>query len=111
VFGAWMARRRLSVEARQYVARKMSGRTLTGGGLGFVLVALAGLALPTLVGRLYLVTPIHVHNLHDLGAGFVLAVPILFGVAAWAFFTSIHEVTQRTFPSEGPPAPVGAPGQ
>ncbi|MGC8489421.1 MAG: hypothetical protein ACP5QO_14565 [Clostridia bacterium] len=95
VFGAWMARRHLSAEARQFVARQMSGRTLAGGGLAFVFVALMGLVLPGLMPRLVLVTPLHIHNLHNLGAGFLLAVPILFGVAAWAFFTSLHEARQN----------------
>ncbi|MCI0182092.1 hypothetical protein [Sulfoacidibacillus ferrooxidans] len=36
LFGAWMSRRRLPDEIRAYVARKMSGRTLAGGGIGFI---------------------------------------------------------------------------
>jgi MFS family permease len=95
VFGAWMARRHLSPEAREYVARAMSGKTLTGGGLAFIAVAAIGIALPQWVGRLAVVTPIHVHNLHNLGAGFFLAVPALFLVAAWAFVSSRREAARR----------------
>jgi hypothetical protein len=98
-FGAWMERRRLSAEAKQFVARKMSGRTLSGGGLAFMLAAVVGLAWPGLLDRLVLVTPIHVHNLHDIGVGFILAVPVLFGVAVWAFIKSSREAT-RLSPSE-----------
>lgn len=111
LFGAWMARRHLGADARQYVARKMSGRTLTGGGMAFVVVALIGLALPAFVSRLAVVTPLQVHNLHTLGAGFVLAVPALFGVAAWAFFTSMHEAShlnpEASAPSLHRPSPAG----
>lgn len=103
-FGAWMERRRLSVEAKQYVARKMSGRTLTGGGIAFMAVATLGLMWPGVIAGIVVATPIHIHNLHNLGAGFFLAVPVLFGVAAWAFFTSMHEAAQM-LPMSGPKAP------
>jgi hypothetical protein len=93
-FGAWMERRRLTAEDKQFVARKMSGRTLSGGGLAFMLTAVVGLLWPDWLNRLTLVTPIHVHNLHTLGVGFILAVPVLFGVAAWAFVQSTREVTR-----------------
>ncbi|MHB1630294.1 MAG: hypothetical protein ACYCVB_18310 [Bacilli bacterium] len=92
LFGAWMARRKLSDQARVYIARKMSGRTLAGGGIGFILVAILGLAFPDLVNQIAIVTPIQIHNLHTLGAGFFLAVIVLFSVALWAFWKSKKEV-------------------
>ncbi|MDA8194686.1 MAG: hypothetical protein M0Z53_11925 [Thermaerobacter sp.] len=91
VFGAWMARRHLSDKARAYVARTVSGRTLAGGGIAFVAVAAAGLAWPSLVASLAVTTPLHVHNLHTIGAGFFLAVVALFGIAGWAFVKSRRE--------------------
>jgi hypothetical protein len=109
-FGAWMERRRLSAEAKQYVARKMSGRTLTGGGIAFMAVAVLGLVWPGAIARIALVTPIHIHNLHNLGAGFILAVPILFGVATWAFFTSTHEAAQMPTDPEVEPRVVQSAG-
>ena len=94
-FGAWMARRRLTAEAREFVARSMSGKTLTGGGLAFMAVAALGLLAPQVVAHIEIVTPIQVHNLHNLGAGFFLAVPALFGVAVWAFWSSRAEAARR----------------
>lgn len=91
IFGAWMARRRLSDTARVYVARKMSGRTLAGAGIAFVVVGFIGVVIPNVLARVAIVTPIHIHNLHNLGAGFFLAVIALFGVAIWAFLKSTRE--------------------
>lgn len=95
LFGAWMERRRFSPAAKAFIARMMSGRTLTGGGLGFTVVAIIGLLWPQGLARLVVETPIRVHNLHSLGVGFFLAVPLLFGVAAWAFWTSVHDADHQ----------------
>ncbi|MDA8392416.1 MAG: hypothetical protein M0Z87_06370 [Actinomycetota bacterium] len=92
--GAWMARRKLAPSDLASAARKASGRILSAGGASFVVVGLTGVALPALVGSVQLVTPIHVHNLHHLGAGFLLAVVMLGGVAFWALRKSIREVTE-----------------
>lgn len=91
VIGAWMQRRKLTQKALEYVARKTAGRILSGGGIGFVLSGLVGIALPDLLNKATIATPIHVHNLHNIGIGFILAVVVLFGVAAWAFTKSIRE--------------------
>lgn len=89
-FGAWMARRRLDDRARVYVARKMAGRTLAGGGLAFVAVGAFGLMDPQLAGRA-VTTGLRVHNLAHLGAGIVLVVVILVPVAGYAFWKSVRE--------------------
>ncbi|WP_109430231.1 hypothetical protein [Sulfoacidibacillus thermotolerans] len=91
LFGAWMSRRHLPESVRVYVARKMSGRTLAGGGIGFIIVALLGILFPTVISNLAVVTPLHIHNLHNLGVGFFLAVILLFSVATWAFWKSVRE--------------------
>ncbi len=91
LFGTWMAHRNLSAKARAYVARKMSARTLAGGGVGFILIATLGILWPHVLSSLAVVTPIHIHNLHNLGTGFFLAVIVLFGVAIWAFISSRKE--------------------
>lgn len=95
LFGAWMERRHLPEGAREYVARAMSGRTLTGGGIAFIVVAFLGIIWPDQINRLAITTPLHVHNLHTLGVGFFLAVIALFGVAAWAFVQSRREALAR----------------
>jgi len=104
-FGAWMARRHLSAAAREFVARSMSGKTLTGGGIAFMAVAALGILQPNWIGHIVITTPIYVHNLHNLGAGFFLAVPALFGVALWAFWSSRREAARR-FAFEAEPSEV-----
>ena len=108
VFGSWMARRNLSEKARAYVARTVSGRTLKGGGIAFMVVAGLGLTWPRQVANLAVSTPLHIHNLHNLGAGFFLAVIALFGVAAWAFVKSRREALQL-FGSPSGAAPGSSP--
>ncbi len=90
-FGRCMERWRLNARDKACLARRMSGRTLLWGGLVFFLVGLAGQFLP--LGRLYVVTPIRVHNLHQLGVGFFLVVVALFGVAFWSLRRSVRELT------------------
>lgn len=99
VFGTWMARRRLSPAAREYVARHMSGRTLMGGGIAFLTAGLLGELFPVQMSRFQVTTPVQVHNLHHLGIGFVLAVIALFGVAVWAFLKSTREARELFSPS------------
>ena len=95
-FGRCMERWRLNARDKACLARRMSGRTLLWGGLVFFLVGLAGQFLP--LGRLYVVTPIRVHNLHQLGVGFFLVVVALFAVAFWSLRRSVRELTG---PSKG----------
>lgn len=89
--GAWMARRRLSDDARIYVARAVAGRTLAWGGLAFIIVALLGLLDPD-IEKYRIETGIKVHNLAHLGTGFLLVVVVLFVVAVYAFIRSLREV-------------------
>ena len=91
--GAWMARRKLAPADLAQAARKASGRILSAGGASFVLVGLIGIALPSLVGSLTVATPLHIHNLHHLGTGFLLAVVMLGGVSFWALRKSTREVS------------------
>lgn len=92
LFGAWMARRRLDDKARVYVARKMAGRTLTGGGAAFAVVGGLGLFEPSLVGA-SVATGIPVHNLAHLGIGLFLVVVLLFPIAGYAFWKSVREAS------------------
>ncbi len=91
LFGQWMARRKLTDHARILLARLMSGRTLTWGGLGFVIVGLLEIIFPKLTG-VQVNTGLKVHNLAHLGDGFFLAVIMLFTVAAYSFFRSMHDI-------------------
>ena len=88
--GFWMQKRRLTTAQLQYVGKKVSGMMLFYGGLGFVLVGALGLVLP--LDRLQFTTGLHIHNLHTIGVGFFLAVILLFGVAVFAFMSTLREV-------------------
>lgn len=90
LFGAWMARRHLDDRARIYVARKMAGRTLSGGGVAFAVAGVVGLIDPGLVSA-SLYTGIHVHNLAHLGIGLFLVVLLLVPIAGYAFWKSLRE--------------------
>ncbi len=97
LFGSWMQRRRLGEKAKAYLARMMSARTLVGTGGGFIVVGVLGVLFPEVLSSLQFATPIHVHNLHNVGVGFFLAVILLFGVATWSFKKTIHEVKTIDF--------------
>ena len=97
MFGRWMQNRKLGDKAKAYLARVMSARTLVGSGAGFIIVGTLGIAFPATLNALSVVTPFHIHNLHTLGAGFFLAVVLLFAVAAWSFQKTIREVKRIDF--------------
>ncbi len=90
LFGGWMARRKLDERARVYVARKMAGRTLSGGGVGFVLAGILGLVDPRLAS-ISVATGLHVHNLAHVGIGLIVLVLVLVPVAGYAFWKSVRE--------------------
>lgn len=95
LFGLWMEKRALPDEAKRFVAQKVSGHTLLGGGVAFVLAGLLGWIFPALAS-LAVTTPIPVHNLHHLGLGFVLAVVVVFGIAGLSLVRSMHYVREHT---------------
>ena len=99
LIGLWMQRRRLTPEQLQYVGKKVSGMMLFYGGLGFVLIGFLGLVLP--LDKLQFTTGLHIHNLHTIGVGFFLAVVLLFGIAAFAFLSTLREVKRGRKPGNG----------
>ncbi len=97
LFGGWMARRKLDGRARIYVARKMAGRTLSGGGASFMLVGAIGLMDPGLASLSW-TTGVRVHNLAHVGVGLVLVAILLVPIAGYAFWKSVREA-RRLFPA------------
>ncbi len=97
LFGGWMARRKLDDRARVYVARKMAGRTLSGGGASFVLVGALGLADPGLASVSW-ATGLRIHNLAHVDVGLLLVVVLLVPIAGYAFWKSVREARER-FPA------------
>lgn len=79
LFG-WISQRLgLPPEATQKVALVTASRTLTWGGVAFVVGGVLGLTLPKLA-NFRITTGIHVHNLHQIGIAFVLVVVTVMGI-------------------------------
>lgn len=74
VFATWITRvKKLSKEGLSFVARGISSYVLSYGGLAFVVAGAITVAFPKLFDYA-IVTPIYVHNLHNLGIGFFLVI-------------------------------------
>ncbi len=71
LFGHWMRRAKIPEHLARSVAQTTASSTLRYGGLAFMIAGSASLMFPRL-SDWAIVTPIHVHNLHTLGIGFVL---------------------------------------
>lgn len=91
LLGRFMERLDISKKGVQYIARKTSALTLFWGGLCFVLAAIFELVFPELQS-IGFVTPVKVHNLHILGAGFFLVVFIVAGIMSVSFIKTFRYV-------------------
>lgn len=73
-FGRWLSKvKNLTKRGINFVARTISSDVLLYGGTAFVVAGAAILAFPAIL-TYGIVTPIKVHNLHDLGVGFFLVI-------------------------------------
>ncbi len=81
--GHFVGRMRVDPALLPVMARRIAANVLLYGGLAFV--AAGGLEIWTPLSRWGIETPLHVHNLHTIGVGTVLAVGIVFGVATVSF--------------------------
>ena len=86
-FGAWAVRRGLPQEAIRNIALTTAARTLTWGGLAFLLFGLFGLAFPG-IADMAVRTPLHIHNLDTLGLPFLLLVFAVLGVGVTSFVSA-----------------------
>jgi len=74
VFAAWITKvKKLTNEGLSFVARGISSYVLAYGGLAFVFAGISTIIYPKLFDYA-IVTPIYVHNLHNLGIGFFLVI-------------------------------------
>lgn len=101
-FGTWAARRGLPAEAIRSISLTTAARTLSWGGIAFVLFGLFGLAWPNLT-EIGLRTPLHVHNLDTLGLPFLLVVFSVVGVGVTSFVTAT-QAWRRRLAESGIPA-------
>lgn len=93
--GFLFSKLRIPTCAIPYVARRVAGMILTYGGLAFLLVG--ALELFTPIATWQWQTNLHVHNLDTIGAGFFLAVVMLFGVALYALLSSLKQAKSKDF--------------
>ncbi len=89
--GRFMERLNIPKKGIEYIARRTSGLTLFWGGLAFVLAAALEIAFPKLI-QAGLVTPVKVHNLHNLGIGFFLVIFIILFILTISFIKSLKYV-------------------
>lgn len=94
LIGRFMQKRNISKKGIQYIARKTSGLTLFLGGFSFILAAILELAFPKLINMGF-VTPLYIHNLHNLGVGFFLVIFIVLIVAGASFVKSFNYVKKH----------------
>lgn len=73
LFGWWSGRRGMPQEVVRRIALLTASRTLTWGGVAFVLFGALGVFLPA-VANISVTTGLRVHNLHTIGLPFLLVV-------------------------------------
>ena len=100
-FGAWAVRRGLPHEAIRNIALTTAARTLTWGGLAFLVFGLFGLAFPGLAD-VALRTPLHIHNLDALGLPFLLLVFAVIGVGVTSFVSATQQWRRRLLAAPAP---------
>lgn len=93
-FGRVAARRGLSPDAIRHVALTVAGRTLTWGGLAFVIGGAFGLLFPQ-IANLSFATGLQVHNLDQLGLPLFLVVFSVVGVGVVSLVTETRAWTRR----------------
>jgi hypothetical protein len=85
IFGAWLTKvKKLTIKGMQYIARYISSNVLYYGGLAFAVAGALILEFPQILSY-GVITPIKVHNLHDLGVGFfiVIFVVVIIGIVSY----------------------------
>jgi hypothetical protein len=94
-FGAWMAHRRLGSEARTYVARRVAGTTLEGGGAAFLGIGLCGLLLAAMHHwHISAAETSRAIRLLDAGSSVAVMTVILL-LAAYAFIRGLREARRH----------------
>lgn len=98
-FGLWAARRGLPAEAIRNIALVTAARTLTWGGIAFLLFGVFSLIFPE-AADVAIPTPLHVHNLHMLGLPFVLVIFTVLGVGVTTFVSATQAWRRRALAAE-----------
>lgn len=90
LFGRWMRRLQLPEALARKVARQTASNTLLYGGIAFVVAGVLGMMFPRIMSW-SIVTPLHIHNLHNLGLGFALVTFTVIVVGLGSLIRSMKE--------------------
>ncbi|NMP21883.1 hypothetical protein [Sulfobacillus harzensis] len=90
LFGRWMRQLRLPESVARQVARRTASNTLFYGGSAFIVAGVGGLMFPQTMSW-SIATPLHVHNLHNLGIGFALVTFTVIIVGLGTLIRSMRE--------------------
>ncbi|MCL5420784.1 MAG: hypothetical protein M1284_03495 [Candidatus Parvarchaeota archaeon] len=85
LFGTWVKKiKKISMKGVQFIARYISSSVLLYGGLAFVIAGVGIIIFPQIL-TFGVITPLQIHNLHDLGVGFfiVIFVVVLIGLVSY----------------------------
>jgi hypothetical protein len=85
LFGTWIKKiKKISMKGLQFIARYISSSVLLYGGLAFVIAGVSIIIFPQIL-TFGVITPLKVHNLHDLGIGFfiVIFVVVIIGIVSY----------------------------
>jgi hypothetical protein len=91
IVGYWLMKKRYTHEQVAYIGRKTSGRVLAYGGVGFALVGLLLMFMPS-IQQISVPTGISIPNLDSIDVGFVLIMAVLFMIAVPSYIISVREV-------------------
>ncbi|EFD92406.1 MAG: membrane protein [Candidatus Parvarchaeum acidophilus ARMAN-5] len=85
LFGTWIKKiKKISMNGLQFIARYISSSVLLYGGATFVIAGIGVILFPQIL-TFGVITPLQIHNLHDLGLGFfvVISVVVIIGLVSY----------------------------
>ena len=93
-FGRWLSKaKKLTKQGITFVSRSISSDVLLYGGIAFAVGGISILAFPQLLGYA-IVTPIKVHNLHNLGIGFFLVIIVVIVIGFLSYRASMKKAVR-----------------
>ena len=94
IFGRWIRSMKISEKQGLRLASIVSGDTLFGGGIVFILGGLLGLIFPN-IANLAIITPSNVGNLNELGLAFVMVVATVLFIGLGSMFYHVHKLQEE----------------
>jgi hypothetical protein len=93
-FGKWLSKiKRLTKQGIGFVSRTISSDVLFYGGLAFAIAGASILLFPQILDYA-IVTPIKVHNLHNLGIGFFIVILVVVIIGFLSYRKAINKAAE-----------------